>query len=502
MSGKLSSGPDEIPAIILKKCSESFVAPLCKLFTVCFECKMLPADWICANVTPLYKGSGPSNTPTNYRPISLTSAFGKLMESCVKEGMLNFLIENNLLNRHQHGFLPKRSTLTQLLECLNEWMSIMDEGNFTDVVYIDLRKAFDSVVHEKLLQKCEAYGFHGNLLAYLRSFLENRLQRVRVGNSFSEWKRVRSGVPQGSVLGPLLFILYINDMPEVLQSSCVKMYADDAKLYNVRYKNESTARGLQRDLTSFELWCEEWQLYVNARKCKCLHIGWNPGFAEYSIAGEQVNSENTMKDLGVWIDGRLNFSAHCSKIVSSASQRVGLIYRAFACRDLSFMCKMFVTYVRPILEYNCEIWSPLFLKDIDLLERVQRRFLKKINGFGNYSYRERLAFSNLESLELRRIKRDVVFVFKIMHRVVNLSFDDFFKFAVDRGLRGNSRKLYPSLVRKSVVANHFCNRVVNVWNALPDGVVCAGSLPLFKKKLDENLELLTPFLKGRAFRNQ
>ena len=502
LSSSYSSGVDDIPSIVLKKCAEPLVEPLCTLFNVCFETERIPMDWLCANVTPIYKGSGSSKSPNNYRPVSLTSVSCKVMESCVKDVVLKHLLENSLLTWHQHGFLPKRSTLTELLECLNYWMEAINRGEHVDVMYIDLRKAFDSVDHKKLIQKCEAYGIRGKSIAFIKAFLTNRWQRVKVGDVFSQWSRVTSGVPQGSVLGPLLFLIYINDMPDVISSCEIKLYADDAKIFRSRESTMSRAVGLQHDLTSLQIWCEEWQMQINGSKCSLLQIGWNRNVVtQYTVGGVVAPNETSVKDLGVSVSGRLNFSEHCGRISSKASQRVGLTYRAFSSRDTPFMIGMFKTYVRPILEYNCEVWSPVKLEDIDRLERVQRSFTKRIKGLFNKTYSERLLLCGIESLEFRRIKRDVVLVYKIINGLIDLLFIDYFDYAPDVGTRGNSLKLYARHARTNITLNFFGNRVVNFWNVLPNYVVLAPSLNVFKKRLDEKADVLRQFLRGRAFRN-
>ena len=320
---------------------------------------------------------------------------------------------------------------------------------------------------------------------------------IKVGDTFSDWSRVTSGVPQGSVLGPLLFLIYINDMPDVIRASQIQLYADDAKVYLARDRNAPTAVGLQRDLSSLQLWCQEWQMAINASKCSVLQIGLRGVIpAQYTLGGEVVPIEPVAKDLGILVSGKLNFSDHCYAIVAKASGRVGLICRAFRSRDMYFMIGMFTTYVRPILEYNCEIWNPLYLGDLDRIEKVQRRFTKRIKGLFHMSYEERLQICNLESLEMRRIKRDLVLTYKIMNSLVKLKFDDYFKFApyVGRDVRNdNTRKLYPCNARVSTTLNYFANRVVNVWNALPRDVVTSVSLDTFKKRLDEIVTFWTGF---------
>ena len=340
------------------------------------------------------------------------------------------------------------------------------------------------------------------MLADIACFLSNRWQCVKVNGSFSGWSRVTNGVPQGSVLGPLLFLIYINDMPELLRACFTKLYADNSKVFGSRKRNELRVNGLQRDLTSFELWCSAWQLSVNAGKCEVLSIVLGDlNNSVYTIGGQPLTAKSSVKDLGVIVDSRLNFNEHISRIVSKASSKTGMVYRAFTSRNMAFMVKMFMTHIRPILEYNCEIWSPASLQNIDLVERVQRRFTKRIGGLHSRSYPERLSACGLEPLELRRIKRDLVFVFKLMKNLVDLDFDDYFTYAVDRGLRGNCKKLYPKYARVNVVLNSFNYRVVNVWNSLPDFVVLSRSLNTFKSNLNKVENELNEFLKGRAFTN-
>jgi len=492
---------DGIPAVFIKQIADFIVGPLTTMFNVIFQLGQFPDQWLQAEVIPLYKGKGMRTKVENYRPISLTCVIGKVMESLIKEQMLDHLVRNNLLTDHQHGFLPGKSTTTELLECQLSWLSSLENSEWVDVVYLDLAKAFDSVVHSKLLQKCNSYGFDGKLLKYLENFLSGRLQRVKIDGSVSDFSPVRSGVPQGSVLGPLLFLIYVNDMPGSLYSCELKLYADDSKLFTSVSRTHNFSLELQEDLFAFEAWCDTWQLRVNPSKCSVLPIGYRrktPDF-NYLLNGYELAFCESQKDLGVTISRNLSSSEHIHNVVKSASRVVGLLLKTFECRELQFMVRIFCSLVRPILEYACESWSPYIIADIDLIEQVQRRFTKRIYSLQRFEYIRRLELCALEPLELRRLKRDLLLVFKIINGLVKLNFDDFFTYAHTSSTRGHSKKLYPRRSKTNRGLGFFSLRIVNCWNALPETVVSSSSVEVFKTRLCAIN--LNPFLSGRAFRN-
>lgn len=264
-----------------------------------------------------------------------------------------------------------------MLECINDWSIALNIRNSVDVVYIDFQKAFDSVVHSKLIHKLSAYGIVGNLLTWITSFLINRSQSVRVGNCYSDFIPVLSGVPQGSVLGPLLFLLYINDIVDLFGNNLtVKLFADDVKMY-INISDVKNVNILQDGLFALSRWASDWQLNISIKKCALLHLGRNNLLYDYAIDGSVLPNVSEIRDLGVKVDSRLCFSAHYADIAAKAHQRAGLIVRCFKSRDPFLLFRAFTTYVRPILEYCSPVWSPVYKKDIIKLEAVQRRFTKK-----------------------------------------------------------------------------------------------------------------------------
>jgi ribonuclease P/MRP protein subunit RPP40 len=263
----------------------------------------------------------------------------------------------------------------QLLESIQDWALSLRSGNSVDVIYIDFSRAFDSIVHSKLLAKLTAYGIGYELHAWIGEFLVGRQQKVVVDHHFSKTIPVRSGVPQGSVLGPLLFLLFINDIFDSLPKPVTaQLFADDVKLYS----SVTSKIDLVQALKNVENWSEKWQLKINETKSSVLHVGKGVPGTVYSIAGHTLPIKEMVRDLGIEIDPNLKFSTHIKNIVGKAVRRLGVLCKAFTCRDPHFMKLAFTTYVRPLLEYCTQIWSPSLIKFIDSIENVQRSFTRRI----------------------------------------------------------------------------------------------------------------------------
>lgn len=240
-----SAGPDGFHPRVLKETADTISAPLAIIFRKSVTEGELPQQWKDANIAPVHK-KGSRNAVENYRPISLTSVIGKILESVVRDSLLEHLCENDILCDAQHGFLPGRSCVTQLLEVMELWTSSLDSGREVDTIYLDFCKAFDSVPHERLLSKLRSYGITGNLEKWFCAFLTGRRQRVVVKGKFSKWSEVRSRIPQGSVLGPTVFVVFINDLHEVV-TSVVRIYADDTKIFR-EIRTPADCDGIQADL--------------------------------------------------------------------------------------------------------------------------------------------------------------------------------------------------------------------------------------------------------------
>ena len=482
-----SSGPDGIPAVLLKGLSHHLSRPLSIMFNLIFKFKHLPSEWKNAVVKPLFK-KGCSSEAGNYRPISLTCILCKIFESVVKYNLVNYLTVNHFISKHQHGFLSKHSTTTNLLECINDWTKSMEAGAPVKVLYFDFAKAFDVVSVPKLMYKLKNYGIGGLLLSCIESFLTGRFQKVKVGNCYSSYLPVVSGVPQGSVLGPFLFLLYINDLPNVLTTDCTaKLFADDLKTYS---KNDycSNPNSVQVALNEIVNWSNTWQLQLAVPKCGSLILNINRHFNDVHnilLQGELFLELTSVTDLGVIIDSKLKFSEHITGMISKAKKRIFLIFKSFFSRDIVLLTFAFKVYVLPILDYCSTIWNPSNMYDIDRIENVQRYYTKRLKGLWDISYRERLVICSLTSLELRRLRADLILCYKIIHKLVDLNFDDFFKFDSNIRTRGHNFKLCLPKLKTYCRLNFFSVRVCPVWNSLPSSAVNSSSLNIFKTELSK-----------------
>ena len=490
-----SPGPDKIYPRVLKEVKEVICKPLCVIFNLSLRTGKVVRGWKLANVTPLFKKGDKSN-PGNYRPISLTSVVCKLMESILRDKIVEFLEKNNVIKDSQHGFRNKRSCLTNLLDFLHDIHEMYEEGRAVDIIYLDFQKAFDKVPHKKLIKKLESHGIRGHILHWISDWLSNRKQRVVLNGKFSDWRTVSSGVPQGSVLGPILFLVYINDLDENVKCKISK-FADDTKIAN-KVISLSQQQKLQTDLNTLGDWAVDSQMFFNVDKCKVLHIGNRNVQANYTMNGIQLAKVEQEKDLGVVISNDLKPSKQCSEVVKTANKLIGFIGRSFEFRTEGIILNLYNALVRPHLEYCVQCWSPYYKKDIEKLEGVQRRVTKLIPRLRNKPYEERLSELNLFSLTKRRLRGDLIEVFKIVKGIENMDKEKYFTIDTSNTTRSNGYKIVGKRFQTNEAKYFFFNRIVNIWNGLPANVIDCSTTEIFKKRLDvylaanPRLELFAP----------
>ena len=335
--------------------------------------------------------------------MSLTSVVCKCLERIIRAQIVEHLKRNRLLSDSQYGFRSGRSCVLQLLDVLEDWSLYVEENKSWDTVYLDLAKAFDKVSHQRLLKKVSSNGIKGNLLKWIESFLTDSQQYVTVKGHSSEWKDVLPGVPQGSVLGPLLFLLYVNDFPDVIKS-VLKLFADDAKIYQTTDK----CNILQGDLSEGGSWADKWELKFHVDKCGVMHYGRTNDNHSYKMNSKTLKVVNEERDLGIIFQDDLKFNKHISTKVQKANSMLGLIIRSFDYLDKNSYIRLYKAMIRPQLEYGNAIWHPYLRKDIDSIEAVQKRFTKLIPGLRDLSYQDRLKHLKLPSLAHRRRRGDII----------------------------------------------------------------------------------------------
>ena len=477
-------GPDGITGHLLQGLVEELAPALALIFSKSMEEGVVPADWRTANVTPIFK-KGARTKPENYRPVSLTSIPCKLMESIVKDNLMAHLEENMLMNPSQHGFMPGKSCATNLLEFFEVVTRAVDEGKNMDIIFLDFAKAFDKVPKERLLAKLAAHGIGGQVLQWVRSWLTARSQRVVLNGEASELAAVESGVPQGSVLGPILFDIFINDIDLLaVMIDILRKFADDTKLGKIILTVED-GKVLQDCLDKLVDWADKWGMKFNTGKCKVMHIGTSNQEIQYNMGGAVLGTTDTERDIGVLVANSMKPTKHCQKAAQTASSVLGQITRAFHYRDRKTFVKLYKQYVRPHLEFAVTAWSPWTEADKECLEKVQMKAVKMISGMASNDYMARLAELGLETLEERRHRMDMAQVYKIVTGKDKVNSETWFTMARDgqRLTRGNAHplSLKKQRSRLEVRRNFFSQRAVNSWNNIPSVIKDTKTVTSFKK---------------------
>ena len=483
-------GPDSIPARLLKEGASSICTSLAHLFQMSLNSGTLPSDWTTANVVPVFKHNN-RHQPSNYRPISLTSLVAKVMEKIVHFQIVKALETRGLLSSFQFGFRHGRSTVDLLLSTVHDLALGLEKRSSVHCLLLDFSKAFDSVPHERLLLKLEAAGIRGRLLRWIRGFLVNRLQRVVINGRYSPWLPVQLGVPQGSILGPLLFILYVNDIYSVIHHSKHGMFADDLSIY-MEVSTPADCALLQHDLDGIVRWSNQWQLQLNCSKCEALNVSnkRSPLMYAYTISNQPIQWSHQCRYLGVLIDSHLRWKAHCRDLVNRGSRVLNLLRRSlFGCTKAAKSIA-YKAIVRPCLEYASVVWNPHTVSDIDAIESVQKRAARWIcaqwdpSTFSwNKTYADCLRELNWSTLAHRRHYYIVDYIHSMLHKRTSLLFDDYFKLNSSMNTRSHELTIQPVISTINSFRYSFFVNSVFLWNSVPISILSIVSKYIFRCKL-------------------
>jgi Reverse transcriptase (RNA-dependent DNA polymerase)/Endonuclease-reverse transcriptase len=484
-------GPDEISPKLLKLAPEEFSDILLILFNKCFELNQIPSLWKSANVTPVFK-KGNRSSPENYRPISLTSILCKMLEHILTSNLATFLEENNLFCSDQFGFRKNRSCELQLHRVCQDLAFILDNKEEADLIFLDFSKAFDKVSHTLLLHKLNSYGLQIDIITLIKSFLSDRTQKVVIDGWSSDSVTVTSGVPQGSVLGPLLFLIYINDLPDKIRSKC-RLFADDSLIYR-KILTEEDRLILQHDLEEVADWCTKWLMSLNLNKCEYMKVSSKRITldSEYKVMDHPLSQVSSYKYLGLTLTEKLNWNPHINSVISKANQVLYVTKRALSKSTPNVKETAYKSIVRPVLEYSASVWDPYQVGQINALEMIQRRAAR----FCLNRYQRMDSVSSMidelqwDSLAARRKASRLSTFCRVFNNQDGLTDLNSHIVRAPQNLRNSHQfKVHSITCRQNYGHYSFIPRSIRDWNSLPADIASQKNIcdpPNFRSLLLKN----------------
>ena len=500
LDGKTNTSPDKLPLIILKKCAVSLAKPVATIFRRSFMDGKVPSKWKQAIIIPLPKVNN-ANKLSNFRPISLTSSMAKIAENCVNTDLESFLRSKHAIPHFQHGFVNRKSVYTSLLESIDDWTLALDQKKNVDCIFFDIRKAFDTVSHNRLFTKLENIGVCDPMLSWIKDFLSNRTFSIKINDVISSTSSpINCGVPQGTVLAPLLFNLFIADVSEKFSDPNIilKFYADDLKVYIIYSNSKSDLNlkinSLQNFVNYFINWCYTNGLRVAAEKCKVLHLGPSNIRHDYSIDEIPITKvSNHVRDLGLLITPDLKWQFHIKTKVNFAYYRWLNLMKVFKSTNPTLLVKLYKVYVRPIVDFASIIYNSDIKRDIDAVEILQKRVTRNIfhrcfsNSFSQPPpYSTRLDVLKLESLQKRRLILDLTYFYKIHNGEVLINEQNIPRSSVNNKLRGHTRKYHYVHTRLNIRRHSFFIRTPKRFGKIPNHIVLTKNSAKLKNYITNN----------------
>ena len=489
---KKASGLDQIPCKLLKIAADIVGPSLTEIFTSSIETAVFPSEWKLAKVTPVFK-KGMKDDLNNYRPISVISVVSKVFERLVYNQFYEYLNANQLLASCQSGFRSLHSTLTALLEANDSWSINIDKGLLNGVVFVDLKKAFDTIDHEILLCKLAYYGVEQRSLSWFRSYLHNRSQKCGINGALSNANVLSCGVPQGSIIGPLLFLIYINDLPNCLQSASAKMFADDTNITCSADNLADLESIVNSELSNLTTWLKANKLSLNIAKTEFMTIGSRQKLQaegdkviQASLESKPIRRVDHTKSLGLIIDDRLSWNFQIDELCKRVSCAIGALKRLRPFVSEATAIQIYRALVLPYFDYCSAVWDGLCNRLADKVQKLQNRaarvILKAKYDTSSSILRNRLSW---DTLAIRRKKQKAVLMYKCLNGLVPNYLQNLFTHrCTSYNLRNQEYKITLPKPRTDFLKRSFSYSGAKLWNDLPLSIQSSSSLAKFKREIN------------------
>ena len=487
-----ATGLDQIPASILKDSIELIVEPLTHIINASLCEGKIPDIWKRARVTPIHKGGDAAN-PNNYRPISVLPVLSKVLEKLVFNQVYKYLVENELLCSNQHGFRPKHSTLTALLSITEDFYRKLDDGYVIGIVTLDLEKAFDLISYDILLKKLEYYGFDQNVLCWLKDYFNGREQCTSVNGKMSSTRKVKSGVPQGSILGPLLFIITLNDLHKSVNNCSLSLYADDTCMYFAAKDRKTLEKNINDDLKSISAWFSHNKLLLNVDKCQFMLAGSKHKLSELCNVDIRLNNKKLArvfecKYLGVVLDCNLNWNKEIDHVKKKVLKTFFALKRVRNLIDKKLALILYKTLIQPKFDYCSSVWMNGQMTLLKRLQTLQNRCLRNVLGVNSRFHTDDLYKTlKLDKLKDQWTKQTLIIVFKLLHNAGPSRLSSLITFNVQSNylLRSSNSQIALPKPRTNFLRNSPLYQASKLFNALPLNVRLIDNTKIFTSEISK-----------------
>ena len=485
-----SVGLDNISVFVLKLCAHEITPSITYLMNLSLISGQFPKQWKIAKIIPIHK-SGDKDTPSNFRPISLLPCVSKILERIVQRQIVSYLHKHNILSPAQSGFRAKHSTISTLIKVTDDWFHAIDRKEYTGAVFVDLKKAFDTVDWDILLEKLRNIGINGKALLWMESYLTGRVCRTLVNSELSAESSITCGVPQGSLLGPLFFIIYINDLVDCVKSCQVQLYADDTVLYFSHSSTKNIESALNSDLESVNKWMSKNKLTVNCKKTECMLIGNKHMLAKQNVLNVALNKSplnqvRKFKYLGLICDEDLSWNHHIETLLQKVGKMVGFLGRLRHSLNESVVNSVYKAPILPYFDYGDIIYGSAYNKYVDKLQKLQNRaarLILRVKPESHVSTAEMHNALGWQFLEKRRYHHSVIFMYKVMHDLTPTYLRSEFDLAPQHYSSRLGEKLLLPKPRTESLKKSFKYRGAMAYNALPPNVKSSSTIDAFKSTI-------------------